>query len=82
MAIRVDTRNGQALARHHQAMVQMAQRAYTMDNQSQVLSERSRMANDAGDGCLDAPDMLPSGGARQWDDGYYGYRQRLVHRAA
>lgn len=74
----IDRRNGQRLASGHLVMCACKKYAHTSD--SGVIQELSRIANDARDYCLDAPDMLPVGGMTELDEGPHGRFQRLIHR--
>lgn len=78
MTIAIDGRNGQHLANGH--VVMCACKTYAHTGDGGVLQELSRIANDARDYCLDAPDMLPTGGMTESDQGPHGWFQRLTHR--
>lgn len=80
MSIAIDGRNQQYLARGHNAMCHC--KMYTHSADLSLLAELSKVANEAWDHCLDAPDMVPSGGMTEYEYGPYGWFQRLLPRGA
>lgn len=55
-------------------------KTYAHTANSGVLQELSRIANDARGYCMDAPDMLPTGGMNTSHEDSHGWFQGLTHR--
>lgn len=75
MPITIDRRNQQHLVRGHATMCHCKMLTHSLD--ISLLSELAKIADEARGYCLDAPEVLPSGGGSELSEGQHGWFQPL-----